>query len=215
MWNLLPPEMTHQSWVRSHCVFVRKWEERKPMIHPSVLVLICTPMIIQPKINRRTCANWKTNQTSFGQIMMPQWCLCSHTEQLGQREPTKCKNSFKGTEVCPRFAAASLERGCQARLRCQPLTNDRWGLRNTTVTVDWVERAHIHLQCLHRCIIHFSILRRKIIFINWWVKKIKITDVQKRKKEEKRIDGDILKVCPTISPLWKALWWTLQHVVNN
>lgn len=73
-------------------------------------VLVCSLLRLQPKLNRRACVKAfpeRLIQPSLLRLMMPQRCLCSRLEQLGQHEPSKCENSQTGTEACPRLAAPS------------------------------------------------------------------------------------------------------------
>lgn len=47
----------------------------------------------------------KTNITLFQRIMMPQRRLCSHTEQLGQRESSECEKLFNRNQSLPQISS--------------------------------------------------------------------------------------------------------------
>lgn len=99
----------------SHCLCVCEGKEvrqgeGKLMIHPSLSYLFVLYWEFnQNKQQTHLCqasVYRKTNITWFRRIMMPQRCLCSHIEQLGQHESSKCENSLTGTKVRPRLAAS-------------------------------------------------------------------------------------------------------------
>lgn len=126
------------------------------------------------KVNRRTCVKAfpgrKTNTTSFLRLMMPQRCLCSHSEQLGQHEPAKCENSFNRNQSLPQISSpVPGGRGCQAG---SPAIAQAWEtqlslLKGDRETKKKKRRSPVCICAAHLVDVYFLILNRNIEIIKW------------------------------------------------
>lgn len=111
IWELRTAELTGQTFSLKWLLVVRMWRKEgatgRGKSQRYISFVLCGGFsqhqqhtyLCQASVSR------KTSITLFQRIMMPQRRLCSHTEQLGQRESSECEKLLNRNQSLPQISS--------------------------------------------------------------------------------------------------------------